>query len=189
MINNEKCCGSNLHYEGARLSNNADIAEMFETIDGKGIEPGFFVTFEGEKIRKANADDKFVLGIVTGAPAFIGNVANDEWHKKYLKDKWGGAIYEEVPNGKILDEAIDSEVVMRKVLNPLFDNAKTYTPRFNRNEWVAVGFLGKIPCRDDGTCIVNGYCTTDDEGRATSSICGLRVLRRIDSETIVVLVR
>ena len=47
----------------------ADYAEMFEWADGNPTDEdrvGYFVTLEGGKIRKANAEDEFVLGVVSG---------------------------------------------------------------------------------------------------------------------------
>ena len=50
------------------ISNGADYAEMFEWADGNPTDEdrvGYFVTLEGGKIRKANAEDEFVLGVVS----------------------------------------------------------------------------------------------------------------------------
>ncbi|MFD2878034.1 hypothetical protein ACFTAO_21860 [Paenibacillus rhizoplanae] len=35
---------------------------MFETVDGLPIEPGYFVTTDGERVRKATPADKYILG-------------------------------------------------------------------------------------------------------------------------------
>lgn len=64
-------------------------------------------------------------------------------------------------------------------LNPKWDATKEYIPRSQRPEWVAVGLLGKLLLRDDGTCEVNGYCKPNDEGigtNATKAIVFLSVL-------------
>ncbi|GAA3324898.1 hypothetical protein GCM10020331_054600 [Ectobacillus funiculus] len=47
-----------------------------------------------------------------------------------------------------------------------------------RPEWVAVGMLGKLLIRDDGTCKVNSYCQPNDDGIATASDKGYRVMER-----------
>ena len=46
---------------------------------------------------------------------------------------------------------------------------KPYTPRAERPEWDAVGMLGVLNVRDDGTCHVNGFCKVADGGIATAS--------------------
>ncbi|MFC6602912.1 peptidase G2 autoproteolytic cleavage domain-containing protein [Ectobacillus funiculus] len=58
--------------------------------------------------------------------------------------------------------------------HPLFKSGmesekKKYIPRMKRPEWVAVGMLGKLLIRDDGTCKVNSYCQPNDDGIATAS--------------------
>ena len=52
----------------------------------------------------------------------------------------------------------------------------------------AVGLLGRLPVRDDGTCFVNGYCVPVN-GIATKSDFGYRVMSRIDDNHILVLVK
>ena len=54
-------------------------------------------------------------------------------------------------------------------------------------EWSAVGWIGVLAIRDDGTCKAGGYCTCNDEGIATSaepSRFNYRVVERI-SENII----
>jgi hypothetical protein len=43
--------------------------------------------------------------------------------------------------------------------------------------------------RDDGTCQVNGYCKPNDEGIATASEQGYKVMKRIKDNIILVLFR
>ena len=54
-----------------------------------------------------------------------------------------------------------------------------YIQRSNRPEWNAVGMLGVLAVRDDGTCKVNGFCTLADGGIATASDKGYRVVKRV----------
>ncbi|MCL2388643.1 MAG: hypothetical protein FWC89_14015 [Defluviitaleaceae bacterium] len=59
----------NAFAQNSFISNGADYAEMFEWADGNPTDEdrvGYFVTLEGSKIRKANAEDEFVLGVVSG---------------------------------------------------------------------------------------------------------------------------
>ena len=39
----------------------------------------------------------------------------------------------------------DGSKLMRKKLNPDYDESKTYVPREDRDEWVLIGLLGQVP--------------------------------------------
>lgn len=54
---------------------------------------------------------------------------------------------------------------------------------------MAVGLVGKLLVRDDGTCQVNGYCKSNDEGIATATTNGYRVMKRTGTNQIMILVR
>jgi len=54
---------------------------------------------------------------------------------------------------------------------------------------VAVGLVGKILVRDDGTCQVGGYCKPNNEGVATASENGYRVMKRTGQNQVLVLVK
>ena len=75
------------------------------------------------------------------------------------------------------------------ILNPEWDSSKKYIPRLKRPEWVAVGLVGKILVRDDGTCQVGGYCKPNNEGVATASENGYRVMKRTGQNQVLVLVK
>ncbi|PWW43775.1 peptidase G2-like protein [Paenibacillus pabuli] len=83
----------NLYIDGTVMSPAADYAEMFETLDGQPIEPGYFVTTVGEKIRKATNRDDYVAGIVSARPSFIGGASPLNWIGKYETDEWGKIQY------------------------------------------------------------------------------------------------
>ncbi len=174
-------------------SNGADYAEYFEWLDGNsGREDrvGFFVALDGEKIRKATAEDTDILGIVSITPSVVGDAQEDVWKGMYLTDKWGRAEYEYVETPlKNTDGGVRRDYVLK--VNPEYQAERAYIPRSKRPEWDAVGMMGKLMVRDDGTCQVNGYCTSNEEGIATASDAknGYRVLKRIDSETICVLMK
>lgn len=74
----------------------ADVAEMFETIDGNSIDFGYFVTLEEDKIRIATSADDFILGISSATPSLLGNSAGLSWHGRYVLDEWGRRTYHEV---------------------------------------------------------------------------------------------
>lgn len=53
--------------------------------------------------------------------------------------------------------------------NPDYDPDQAYIERKDRVEWDAVGMLGVLAVRDDGTCQVNGFCTVAEGGIATAA--------------------
>ena len=130
----------------------ADYAEYFEWLDGNPSNEdrvGYVVSLENEKIEYANENDN-ILGIISASPAILADLSEQNWHNKYLTDDFGRPIYETI---------IDPEEgeIETPVLNPEFNPDKKYIPRAARPEWDAVGLLGKLYARDDGTCIPGCY--------------------------------
>lgn len=161
----------NAYVEGSYETLGADYAEYEEWLDGNGDgedRAGHFVTYEGSKIRYANADDDYILGVVSAKPAIIGDSDIGYWRKKYQTDIFGRVVYEDgVPK-------ISAE----------YDPEQAYIPRAERPEWSPVGTHGKLIVIDDGTCVVNGYCRPTDGGIGTAAMTGngaYRVLERLDS--------
>lgn len=157
----------------------ADYAEMFEWADGNPDNEdrrGLFVTLDGEKIRPANADDDYILGVVSATPSVVADAQTDDWGKKWKTD-----IFEE----RLLDEN------GAWILNENFreEENESYVSRLDRKEWAAVGLVGKLILVDDGTCEVNGYCVPANGGKATKSETGYRVLSRVDENHIKVLIK
>ncbi|MFD4820413.1 peptidase G2 autoproteolytic cleavage domain-containing protein [Peribacillus butanolivorans] len=169
----------------------ADYAEMFETVDEKPIDIGYFVTLEGKKIRKANATDDYILGIVSADPAILADSGELRWKDKYVTDEWNRVQYHDVviPAEKDKDGnvIVPERTEKQPILNPNWDPTKEYIPRSERPEWVEVGLLGKLRVRDDGTCQMNGYCKPNDEGIAMASDKGYRVMERTGPNQILVL--
>ncbi|PGD31637.1 peptidase G2 autoproteolytic cleavage domain-containing protein [Bacillus wiedmannii] len=169
-----------------------DYAEMFETIDGQPIDVGYFVTLDGEKIRKANANDDYILGVTSSRPGILADT-QDPTCSKYLLDEWNREIYEEVVKEAIKDGKgniiVPEHVETRKKVNPNWNPDIPCSSRLTRPEWVAVGLVGKLLVRDDGTCQVNDYCKSNDEGTATASNNGYRVMKRTGPNQIMILVR
>jgi len=173
----------------------ADYAEYFEWLDANPEAEdrvGFFVTTDGDKIRKANAGD-YALGIVSANPCIIGN-ADEDWLGRWEHDEFGRFKTIEVetpvtelctkeipvldengePTGEIRLET--EEVATGEVIhgwdykqNPEYDHTQQYIERKDRPEWAAVGMLGVLAVRDDGSCQVNGYCRCADGGTATAA--------------------
>lgn len=168
-------------------------AEMFETLSGRTIDCGYFVTLQGRKITVANSRDRYILGVTTATPTVLGNNGDVRWKNKYLTDEWGRMLYEEVlvpalhgEDGNIL---IPEHIEKKPIINPKWDKKQSYIPRQLRQEWVAVGLLGQILVRDNGTCRENGYCVPNDEGIATSAPRGYRVLERRSPNQVLILLR
>lgn len=177
--------------KGAFQTSGADYAEYFEWLDGNPKAEdrrGYFVTLDGNKIRKATTADTYILGIVSATPVVVGNSDPDDWHGRFLRDVFGNYLKEmieeeyEDENGEKQKRMIESYVV-----NPEFDSSKSYTPRAKRQEWSPVGMLGQLIVRDDGTCEVNGYCCPNDDGIATMSQAGYRVIKRVTEDIIQVI--
>ncbi len=73
--------------------------------------------------------------------------------------------------------------------NPDYDNTQPYIERKDRQEWDAVGMLGVLSIRDDGTCQVDGFCKVAEGGIATHSdeyIIGktYRVIERVSDNVV-----
>ena len=164
--------------KGAYNSTGADYAEFAEWADGNPNNEdrrGYFVTFDEEKptmIRKANAGE-YILGIVSGNPCIIGN-ADEGWLGKYVFDEFGGIVYEDVEiEETYTDETGEEKTRTVKVntykINPDYDPTKEYVHREKRKEWDAIGWIGVLSVRDDGSCIVGGYCKCADGGIATKA--------------------
>lgn len=163
-------------------STTADYAEFFEWLDGNPDgedRVGYFVTLDGDKIRIANSDDDYILGVVSGEPFVLGNGDCDTWNGMFLRDEFRRTIYEPAPKmEEILDDdgnptgeyvEVEGEYEgTRPKLNPDYDHTKKYTSRFERKEWAPIGMLGVLAVRHDGTAKVNGYVTIADGGIATA---------------------
>lgn len=155
-------------------SSGADYAEFIsEWADGNPNNEdrvGYFVTLKDDKLYKAN-DGDYILGITSGNPSVVGN-GDETYFWKYERDEFNRFIYVDTPlldeNGEeYIDE--NGNVVTGKTmkLSESYDPTQTYIARKDRPEWDYVGMTGVIPVRDDGTCVVNGYCKCGKDGIAT----------------------
>jgi hypothetical protein len=186
-----KCFGT-----AAFGASGADFAELFEWADGNPNNEdrrGLFVTLDGEKIRIANAGDD-CIGVISGAQAFVGNSASEEWQGKYLTDVFGAKISKEVEIPEVVNEKTGKVIepahkAVQYVLNPDYNPDEEYVMRENRKEWGIVGLVGQIVMIDDGTCVVGGRVAPSANGIGTASNDGYRVMKRIDENHIKVLVK
>ena len=177
----------------ATVQTGADYAEYFEWSDGNPDNEdrvGLFVTFDEsnqEKIRIANSNDDYILGIVSGMPSVIGN-GDEDWKKRYVLDDFGRYIQE------TFEYVIDGETKTgtKWKENPEYDSTKTYASRNERAEWSAIGLVGILSVYDDGTCQVNGYCKCKNNGIATASEKGAdtyRVIKRVTDNIVKVVLK
>ena len=178
-------------------SSGADYAEYFEWIDGNTNNEdrtGYFVTVDGEKIRKATAEDTYILGIVSATPCVEGDVQSESWRDMYLKDVFGRKLTETVEVEETTDEngkVVPAHTEKRWILNPEYNPELEYVSRDERKEWAAVGLVGKLVAYQDGTCVAGGFCAVGNNGTATASLDnnGYKVLKVIDSEHVLVMFR
>lgn len=197
--------------KAAYNSTGADYSEYFEWLDGNPNSEdrvGFVVTLDGDKIRKATVNDTYLLGIVSATPSIIGDSHQDDWQGKYLLDEWGriqyhwvDVVYEEYQpaifnelSGQ-LEEQPTKQVTRKEyhpIHNPHWDNNEEYIPRDKRPEWSAIGLMGKLYVRDDGTCMVNGFVKVGSiDGTLTHSAepTNMRVMQRMSDNIIKVFIK
>ena len=181
-----------------------DYAEFFEWQDLNTNDEdrrGYFVTLDGDKIKIANPND-YILGIVSGQPAILGN-GDEDWRGRYILDEFGALIteefeYDEEVREEVLNEETGERTFETKIVtkigtkykeNPDYDPSTPYIQREDRPEWDYVGMLGVLSVRDDGTCQVNGYCQVAEGGIATASETGYRVINRVNDNIVEVIFR
>ena len=153
--------------KSATISTGADYAEYFEWEDEnqeKEDRRGYFVTLNNKKIKLAQPGD-YILGIVSGFPSVIGN-GDEEWMGRYIFDDFGTPIYEEFVYEDLITGEKKTGTKWKE--NPDYDKERPYIQRSKRPEWDAVGMLGVLAVRHDGTAKVNGYVTVNKDGIATA---------------------
>ena len=184
----------NCYGKNSFKASGADFAEYFEWADGNGNNEdrrGLFVALDGEKIRVATSNDD-VIGVVSATPTITGDTQSEVWKNMYKCDVFGQQLTETVEVAETTDEngnIVPAHTEVHFILNPDYDSKRKYVSRDLRAEWSAVGLVGKLVAVDDGTCEVNGYCIANNEGKATKSNNGYRVLARLDNNHIKILVR
>ena len=115
----------------------ADYAEYFEWTDGNSSNEdrrGMTVVLDGSKVKLSTSSDSAddIIGAVSGKPTVTGDSASERWTGKYQKDDYNAY-------------KLDSDG--HRQLNPSFDDTKTYIPREDRQEWDAIGMMGKLRIR------------------------------------------
>lgn len=176
----------NIVAQGTISNAGADYAEYFEWADGNPDgedRVGLLVTLDGNKIRLAHVGDD-ILGIVSGTATVLGDDAEWAWQGKYLRDDFGRLIMEEIQLFDNEGEVIGSTLTPK--INPEYDATQEYISRAKRAEWDAIGMMGKLFLRDDGSCVVGGYATPVKDGIATFTTekTNMKVMERISNNII-----
>lgn len=192
----------NAVFAGTVSNSGADYAEYFEWLDeNDNVDDrvGYIVTLEGNKIKFANSEDD-VLGIVSGTATVLGDNAEWEWQGKYLKDEFGRKIIDWVEykstttiyndDGTSKEKEISLGFFPEPRINPAYNENEEYVNRYWRPEWDAVGLMGKLFVRDNGSCQVGSYVKPDN-GIAIPSAekTNMRVLKRVNDNVIQVLLK
>ena len=165
----------------------AGYAEMYNSCGGQ-IDPGYFVTLEGDCVRKANDMDRFILGVTSANPGFVAN--DNTLGSGFLTGTWNETLYEEVtiPEKKDKDgNIIEPEQTVKQPLK-----SKGAAPAsLACGMPVNVTLLGQVLIQDDGTCIPNDYCMPNKDGIATAStFCrGYKVMKRVSDNQILIFFR
>lgn len=184
--------------DGAYSGSGADYAEFFEWKDGNISNEdrvGLFVSLDEDKIVKADFSSSYVLGIVSGNPTIIGDNPM-RWKNKYLTDEWGRPIYEDV-EVKYIETEVDENGETSRVektridhvmkINPEWDSSLEYKSRETRPEWSAIGMMGKLLVKQDGTLKAGEFCYPNDNGIATKSESGYYVMKVISENQALIL--
>ncbi|GAB5389529.1 MAG: hypothetical protein Alpg2KO_24970 [Alphaproteobacteria bacterium] len=160
--------------DGSFTGGGADYAEPFEWTDGNASKQdriGLPVIMENGKVRVATSDDDSaqIIGVVTATPTLIGDAAPLSWQGRFLKDDYGryeletvdvvewededGKLHsyavDTIPDGLSAPEAAERRQITRQKLNPIWDPKQPYVPRLKRDEWDAIGLLGKLRLKAD----------------------------------------
>lgn len=177
-----------VYAKAAYKASGADYAEFVkEWWDGNPDNEdrvGYMVTVKDGKLHKAEAED-YILGITSGNPSVVGN-ADEDYFWMYERDEFNRPVYEEIPDiVPKLDE--DGNPLLDDEGNVIYEDSGTtirrfkfredydpslqdsYIERKDRPEWDYVGMRGIVPCRDDGTCEVGGFCKCGTGGIATKA--------------------
>ena len=152
----------NGYFDGSADLGNADYAEYFETHSGQTIEAGYFVSWvDGtDKVEAGNTD---VIGIVSAAPAVVGDSASLHWTNKYVKDEFDRVQWHDVEVEEVTgvdedgNDITETKIMRDRVINPDYDPDTPYVPRSERPEWIPVGLLGKLWVRTDDQAIKVGH--------------------------------
>ncbi len=174
--------GGRVYSCGTYSSAGADYAEFFEWEDQnpEGEDrTGRLVSLKGDKIALCRADER-PFGIISAAPAILGDAASESWQGRYQRDVFGRMIMEKDELGR-----------ETPVISEDFDPKREYLPRFQRPEWAPVGLIGKLVVLDDGSLSAGDMIAAGEGGiaRKSEEYSPFYVMRRIDDSHVLCFVR
>jgi len=148
----------------------SDYAEYFESIDGNSIPSGTLVTLDQGFIRIAKDGDD-MLGVISETAGSVLGESSFYWQGKYLRNDFGGLIYEEVVLTEVNADtgSTTNRLALLPKENPNYKESDNYLPRSERPEWNIVGLVGQVYVRIDGTVKQGDYIKPSD-GIATMSV-------------------
>ena len=114
------------------------------------------------------AKNNDVVGVVTTTPSITSNEYT-YWQGKYEMNEKGQIDFSRVSKD--------------------YDPTQGYRPRIGRPEWGLIGMLGQVHVEDDGTCVVGEFCEVGLEGKATHSINGWMVIKRISPTSVKIILK
>lgn len=164
-----------LYISGSYDGDNIDFAEMFESFDGKKIPVGTTVVFDNEDKIRAAKKGEIPFGAVSGTAGIILG-SGREWNGKYMRNEFGEYIMEEVTFWRVKKEQIinkedgkkyksninikgivedgqkpprgvQTKKIVRRKINPEYDEKKEFIQRKKREEWNTVGLIGRVRLR------------------------------------------
>ena len=185
----------------------AEMFEWGEVVDQNVSKISKFVQFSKDYPRAVvlAKDDSNILGVSSMSPAYLASNP-DEWPYKYLFNEYGDLFLEEktIAVGEKEYDSVNEfaymstsgQKIFSPIINPQYDNTKTYNKRTLRNEWVKVTILGKAIIEDNGKCKPGEYCTPyigqDEKMYGTAIPCTdttnvkFYVLERLSEHTILI---
>lgn len=168
-------------------------AEIYKSLSSPTVEPGYFVTLEGESIRNANDLDQFILGVTSANPGFIANSSELSLGNGFLTSTWKETLYEDVlipeksdKDGNITEPA---QILKQPLLKTQSAASSQTASSCSDSAGILVTLLGQVLVLDDGTCVVNGYCLPNKDGIATASPSGYKVMKRVSDNQILIFFR
>lgn len=85
-----------IYTDGTAGAGAADYAEFFQNCADGVIPVGSLVTLDGGKVRLAQQGER-ILGVVSAAPAVLGNAAGLQWAGRWERDAFGAVVKRAVP--------------------------------------------------------------------------------------------
>lgn len=140
---------------------------LLTDVDGNNIPTGC------NKIEFATSFDE-CIGVTTSTYGFVCDSQVLDWQGKYVKDEFGRLKLDEDGNLQISEN---------------YDASQEYVPREFRQEWTPVGMMGKILTKQDGSLVVGGYAGCDNGIATNSTDGGYRVLKIINENVALLLVK